>query len=122
MLRQITFNFNSGEFSCRCGCGYDSISNCLVHRLQVIRDIIKTPIVIHSGYRCRKHNIAVKGHSASLHRTGYAADWSVDVEEPQKTHLHTMLREMLEEWSGGYHYYPEGDFFHTDIRGVRARW
>ena len=118
---QITENFTKQEFTCNCGCDLSIISNNLVHRLQVIRDIIKVPILIHSGCRCRKHNIAIGGAPASLHRTGYAADWSVAVENPQKEHLHTMLCEMLDNWSGGFHYYPKDDFFHTDI-GQRRRW
>lgn len=121
MSRQITFNFNFDEFSCRCGCGHDFISVSLVHRLQVIRDIIKVPIIIHSGCRCRKHNAAIGGAPNSLHLTGHAADWSVIAEEPRKRHLHVMLAEMLVEWSGGFHYYLDGDFFHCDI-GKKRRW
>jgi len=119
---KITENFSRKEFVCRCNCGYDAISSNLVHRLQVIRDIIKVPITIHSGCRCRKHNVTIGGSAGSLHLIGDAADWAVGVKEPQqKAHFHTMLQEMLSEWSGGFHYYPGGDFFHCDV-GKRRRW
>jgi len=117
---KITKNFDREEFTCKCGCGYDTINSNLVHRLQVIRDIIRVPIIILSGCRCQKHNKAVGGKVASLHLTADAADWVV---EARNAHLHIMLQEMLSEWSGGFHYYPvgKGDFFHTDI-GKRRRW
>lgn len=119
---KITENFDRREFACHCNCGYDSIHTGIVHRLQVIRDIVKVPIKIHSGCRCRTYNKKVGGKPESYHILGDAIDWSVIAEELQKGHLHIMLSEMLKEWSGGFHYYIDGDFFHCDIGPSKRRW
>lgn len=42
--------------------------------LQPVRDILKRPVVISSGYRCAKLNKAVGGSATSQHLTGEAAD------------------------------------------------
>jgi uncharacterized protein YcbK (DUF882 family) len=44
--------------------------------LQWLRERVKKPFVINSGYRCEKHNEAVGGFSRSRHMLGCAADVS----------------------------------------------
>ena len=46
----------------------------LAETLQVIRDAIKAPITISSGYRCAELNKAVGGSKTSSHMQGLAAD------------------------------------------------
>lgn len=46
----------------------------LAHVLQRLRDELKLPIVITSGYRCRKVNDIAKGSSTSEHMQGRAVD------------------------------------------------
>lgn len=43
--------------------------------LEICRDILKTSIIITSGYRCPQLNRAVKGAVGSHHLSGYAADF-----------------------------------------------
>lgn len=45
-----------------------------IYILQPLRDIIKQPIVITSGYRCKRLNALVGGVSNSQHLIGQAAD------------------------------------------------
>jgi len=114
LMGDITQNFSRSEFSCKCGCGLDVISIPLVHRLQVVRDILNVPILVHSGCRCPSHNYKVGGKPQSLHLAGLAVDWSVD-------DLDKFMEagRLLKNWSGGYHQYV--DFFHADI-GRKRRW
>lgn len=49
--------------------------------LQPLRDAMRTPITISSGFRCKKLNIAVGGVSNSQHMTGEAAD--IDIHNDQ---------------------------------------
>lgn len=73
----LTTNFRRSEFSCGCGgdlCPRQRISIDLVGRLQDLRDIVDEPIVVNSGFRCPKHNAAVKGSLRSRHMEGLAAD------------------------------------------------
>lgn len=113
-MGDITRNFSRKEFACKDGCGLDVIDERLVNRLQVIRDILNVPILVHSGCRCAQHNADIGGKHHSLHLAGKAIDWSVD-------DLDKFMEagKLLKNWSGGYHQYI--DFFHIDI-GRKRRW
>lgn len=45
-----------------------------IHVLQPLRDAINMPILIGSGYRCKRLNISVGGVTNSQHMTGQACD------------------------------------------------
>lgn len=45
-----------------------------VHKLDKIRDAIKMPLMVLSGYRTPEHNAEVGGVDASSHENGHAAD------------------------------------------------
>jgi uncharacterized protein YcbK (DUF882 family) len=115
---KITENFSSEEFDCRCGCGKNNISPFVIHRLQVIRDIVKVPISIDSACRCEKHNKEVGGEPNSYHLYGLAVDWTIPESSLMLARVCTNL---IPDWSGGFHYYPDKNFCHTDI-GPRRRW
>jgi uncharacterized protein YcbK (DUF882 family) len=50
----------------------------LISVLQIIRDHVKLPIVVNSGYRCPEHNKRVGGVDNSQHIFGKAADIYVE--------------------------------------------
>ena len=117
---QLTTNFFRSEFCCRCGCGLDNIDIGIVNRLQVFRDILKEPIIINSACRCPEHNKKVGGKPESYHlkKNGCKAiDWTIK----DKEKLRRFGAFMDELWSGGWHYYPEEKFIHSDT-GPRRRW
>ena len=71
---QLSPNFNSNEFDCRCGdCESTLIDMCHVDILQLIRDEAG-PIHITSAYRCDKHNRNIGGAKNSQHKKGTATD------------------------------------------------
>lgn len=78
MNLQLTPNFNLSEFQSKDGATMpaDVRANVehLAEQLQVIRDAIKQPITITSGYRSPDHNFKVGGAPKSLHIQGKAAD------------------------------------------------
>lgn len=45
-----------------------------VNILQPLRDAIKSPIIVSSGYRCERVNTLAKGAKSSQHLTGQAVD------------------------------------------------
>ena len=92
-----------------------NINPFLVHRLQVIRDIVDLPIIVLSGCRCAKHNQEVGGEPNSQHLIGNASDWFI--EDYSMKHIALMIT----KWSGGFHFYQEHNFIHTDI-GPERRW
>ena len=71
--------FKAKEFVCKC-CGElpslpkGNIEALVRNVLDPARERLGQPIVVNSGYRCPKHNIAVGGAVNSQHIRGEAAD------------------------------------------------
>ena len=72
--------FAMKEFECRC-CGStgsppvgENIEALVVNVLDPARERLGMPIIVNSGYRCPKHNLAVGGVKNSQHMKGEAAD------------------------------------------------
>lgn len=72
-MAQLTKNFKDVEFECTC-CGKLNIDYRLVDRLQILRELIGSDIIVTSGYRCNAYNKKIGGYSKSLHMQGIAAD------------------------------------------------
>lgn len=66
-------HFRKEEFACPC-CGEARVSEGLVLMLEMIRRAVGVPLVLSSGFRCKKHNGEVGGASMSRHLIGCAAD------------------------------------------------
>jgi hypothetical protein len=85
----LTPNFNLDEFIISQAAerfGYNNspneqvISNLrelCVHVLQPLREIVRVPVIISSGYRCPSANAVIGGKYNSQHLEGKAADFSV---------------------------------------------
>ncbi len=55
----------------------DNLLNLIYYCLQPIREYLKKPIVITSGFRCKELNKCVNGKINSQHQKGQAADFVV---------------------------------------------
>ena len=68
------------EITCKCGCGFDMLSQETIETFQAIRDYIGKPIIITSGCRCPEHNANIKppGAKNSSHISGEALDMHVN--------------------------------------------
>lgn len=66
-------HFKLEEFDCPC-CGANKMSFDFIDKLEVARRLADCPLVVTSGYRCKKHNEEVNGSSRSAHLRGLAAD------------------------------------------------
>ena len=119
-MGDVTENFSREEFACKCGCGFTSIHIGLVHRLQLVRDMTRVPLKVLSGCRCSKHNEKEGGKPESYHLKGLATDWCLSGDDPN-TLLEKLCTKLIDNWSGGFHYYPEQRFCHCDV-GPRRRW
>ena len=122
---QVTKNFNLNEFNSKCGRPMpENIKKNmieLINNLQVIRDEVKVPISITSGYRSPEHNAKVKGAKNSQHVQGIAVDFKVQGLDPKEVAL--IVERLIKEKKikqGGIGIYPT--WVHYDIRGVKARW
>lgn len=58
----------------------DNMLNLIVYCLQPVRELLRKPVVITSGFRCPQLNKLVGGVANSQHLTGCAADFIVSGE------------------------------------------
>ena len=60
----------------------DCMLELIFHCLQPIRDLIKKPMIITSGYRCKLLNEKVGGKDNSQHMKGQAVDFKIEGMKP----------------------------------------
>ena len=125
MSKQLSKNFKKSEFKCRDGtsvpCELMDNLNELVENLQIIRDYIKQPMHIISGYRTPKYNRRIGGARKSQHMKAKAADLRVKGMTPKE--LREIIICLIKEGkikTGGVGLYTS--FVHYDTRGWNARW
>ncbi len=74
MPGDLSKNFDSSEFECKCGCGLMNISPLMIELLQEVRNKLNEAININSGTRCMRHNNDVGGKEDSEHLIGLGVD------------------------------------------------
>jgi uncharacterized protein YcbK (DUF882 family) len=121
---KLTTNFSLNEFNKHnFTVPTDVLRNLLelAKNLQVLRDEVKKPIKITSGYRSPEHNAKVGGVKSSKHITGQAADIKVEGYTPkQVTEVIEKLIAAGKMKQGGIGTYST--WVHYDVRGTAARW
>lgn len=122
---KLSENFSLNEFKSKCGADFplEVIENLkkLSGALQVIRNEVKEPISITSGYRSPEHNKKVGGAKNSTHLTGMGVDFKVSNMTPSQ--VFTIVDRLINEGKipqGGLKAYAS--WVHYDIRGIKARW
>jgi uncharacterized protein YcbK (DUF882 family) len=80
----LSVHFSRSEFTCSCGCGYDTVDALLLEALEAIRGHFGVPVTITSAARCFNHNRDVGGARNSQHKKGRAADIQVKGISPQE--------------------------------------
>ena len=118
-------NFELDEFACKDGTAVpdDLMGNVteLAKNLQVLRDHIKRPIIVISGYRTKRYNTRIGGARRSQHMLAKAADIKVPGLSPSTVKdIIVSLIKSGHMKSGGIGLYTT--FTHYDIRGRNARW
>lgn len=121
----LTQNFYKSEFDSKDGADMpvSVLENVkeLAQNLQTLRDYLKAPITVNSGYRSPDHNKAIGGVKNSQHLYGKAADIVVEGRTPKQvaTAIKYLIRNRKMK-QGGIGVYSS--FTHYDIRGTKARW
>ena len=93
----------------------------LARNLQVLRDEVKKPIKITSGYRSPEHNAKVGGVKSSRHITGEAADFKIEGYTPKQ--VAAIIEKLIaagKMQEGGLGTYST--WVHYDHRNIKARW
>lgn len=71
-------HFSLSELKCKCeACGStgEEMNSAFMTKLDMLRELIKEPIVLTSAYRCPEYNVKVSGTGRiGPHTTGCAAD------------------------------------------------
>ena len=115
---KLTKNFYKYEFDSKDGyvMPLEVFKNVqkLAENLQVLRDELKAPITVNSGYRSPKHNAKIGGAKRSQHLLGNASDIVVDGHTPQEVAI--VIEELIRDGKmlqGGLKAYST--FTHYDI-------
>jgi uncharacterized protein YcbK (DUF882 family) len=121
---KLTTNFSLNEFNKRnYNVPTDVLRNLieLAKNLQVLRDEVKKPIKITSGYRPAEHNAKIGGATKSRHITGQAADLKIEGYTPKQ--VAAIIEKLIASGKmkqGGLGIYST--WIHYDCRGTAARW
>lgn len=121
---KLTTNFNLNEFNKHNFALTETVLRNikeLAKNLQVLRDEVKKPIKITSGYRPAEHNAKIGGASKSRHITGQAADFKIEGYTPKQ--VAAIIEKLIADGKmkeGGLGTYST--WTHFDIRGTKARW
>lgn len=123
---QIGRYFKEHEMECHCGKCLKTIFDAnLIRKLDALREDLGRPVVINSGYRCKKHNDAVGGSPTSQHLLGKAADIKVDKCKINGKMLRKMTAAELLPYAEKHGFDGIGLYswgLHVDVRGYKARW
>jgi uncharacterized protein YcbK (DUF882 family) len=121
---KLTNNFNLNEFNKHNFPLTETILRNiqeLAKNLQVLRDEVKKPIKITSGYRNAEFNKKIGGASQSRHITGQAADLKIEGYTPKQ--VAAIIEKLIASGKmkqGGLGIYKT--WIHYDIRLTKARW
>jgi uncharacterized protein YcbK (DUF882 family) len=121
---KLTNNFNLNEFNKHNFPLTETILRNiqeLAKNLQVLRDEVKKPIKITSGYRDPSFNKKIGGASQSRHITGQAADLKIEGYTPKQ--VAAIIEKLIAAGKmkqGGLGIYST--WIHYDVRGTAARW
>jgi len=116
-MRMLAKHFERSEFSCRCGCGFDTVDAELIRVLVSVRAYFGRPVHIHSGCRCVAHNRDVGGANQSQHLLGKASDIFIE-NVPLEDIDDYVDRKYPNDLGIGLY----DRFIHIDVRNGYGRW
>lgn len=114
---QLTKNFSRSEFSCKCGCGFNTVDYQLLNILQYLRDKYDQPVTITSACRCSAHNKRIGGSKKSQHLIGRAADIII-----KDISLKDIYEHLDKKYPNTLGLGIDSSFVHIDTRDAKARW
>ena len=106
--------FYLNEFECPC-CNRVMLHLVLLRKLSALRQAIGFPLLVNSGYRCKKENHRVHGVKTSYHLIGFAVDVTT-----ASMKISDLLKHAQNINFGGIGVYD--NFLHLDIRHNHEFW
>ena len=117
--KNVSDNFKVKEFACKDGSDKILIDLDLIEKLQKLREYLKKPIIITSGYRTSSYNKEVGGAANSYHCKGQAVDIYCKDINPR-------IIALWAEFNGlggvGLYINRNIEFVHIDTRTSKYRW
>ena len=104
-------HFKRSEFVCKCGCGQAEMDAAFIRKLETLRNELRFPLRVTSGYRCPDHNEKVSSTGRTgPHTTGKAADLALSYNGARKAL--TLISELFN--GVGLNQKGESRFIHVD--------
>lgn len=120
----LSRNFWQREFNCKHCNMVGKINPDLIFSLQQLRDNVKVPIIVTSGFRCKMHPAERTKKITGQHVLGNAAD--IIITGYDVIDMYKEAMKILKFKHGGIGIYVENNkdsnFIHVDVRGTPARW
>lgn len=116
-MTYLSKDFNREEFTCKCGCGLDTVDAETLFVLQLLRDHFNAKVTILSGCRCEEHNAFVGGSDGSWHIKCRASDFWIEGVEPK-----LVVKWLESNYPDKYGIGLYSNFTHLDTRHFKARW
>ncbi len=121
-MGDVSNNFSRYEFSCPCGCGFDTVDVELLEVAQRMRDHwdCRVDITPSGGAcRCAQYNGSIEGHTKSRHLRGQAMDFIVDYNRISPR----VVQRTLRQWYRDKYGIGKGkNFTHFDVRPYVSEW
>ena len=113
----ISEHFKYKEFACKCFCDNYIISYDLIDAIEWVRNEIKSPIIVNSGYRCPVRNRLIMGADRSYHTMGMAVDFTTNAVRTNKDLL-DKYKEIILKYNSKMNIiiYHDKGFIHFDVR------
>jgi zinc D-Ala-D-Ala carboxypeptidase len=109
----VSTHFKGSEFRCKCGmCPITMIDEDMLAAVEALRQGVRFPLAINSGFRCWVHNNVIGGKPYSWHLSGQACDVSTKGMSTKDKEAVIRFVHILFQ----YYYVGEG-FVHMDMRG-----
>ena len=106
-------HFSKEELQCPC-CYRCEMDPYFLDKLENLRWLVREPLVVTSGFRCRIHNKDIGGYPQSYHLTGQA----VDIAIVDSRHRRRLLELAFEVGFGGIGL--QKTFMHLDNRNTNG--
>lgn len=129
-MGDLTRSLSRSEFTCKCGCGYDTVDWSLptviqacVNHFQDENPGMLIQVRINSGTRCKKHNASVGGGDSSKHLIAQAADIVIyDKLAGKEIHADKVADYFEETYPNSHGIGRYKGRTHIDTRSIKARW
>lgn len=119
--------FDKEEFTCKCGCGINNISDQFINKLNIARkyaEIIDPKcckFYINSGCRCKKYNKVIGGHEKSRHiATNKIISDAADIKVVNDHHRSVILTALI--IAGFKHIGFATNYIHVDNKNKYGYW